>query len=599
MPPINGKLLLIAFALVIGVRVSYLNHPVQGDDYYYLASAMHGQIDPLHPNHARYVFQGKEVDMRGHTHPPLNSWVQTAILRASGEIRESTFHAVYIVFSLMILVGAYWLARRFSPQPEWALLLMALIPAFLVNGNSLEADIPFVAFWTLGIAAFICGPLWLAVPLLACAGLGAYQSAAAVPILWLYLWLYRRTWIKGYLYALTPLIAIGLFQLWELRSSGVIPLAMATGYFDEYGLQNRLAKTRNAQALLWHFVVMASPLLLLPAIFRRGKRLDREDGFLLGWTAIFFVASLALFYAGSARYLLPLAPPLVIWLSRRLDGMPRLLTAGAAVQLVLGLFLMHANFDHWQGYRTFVNRFKKDLHERRVWINGEWGLRYYAEAEGALPLEQGQAVQPGDMILTSQLAFPIPFTTGGGALVPVAEQRIIPALPVRLIGLGSKSAWSVAANGLRPFDISSAPVDIVRAEIVVERQPTLAYLKMAAPDADQHIVNGLYQVESERYRWTTEAASVLLKSPGGRRRVQAVVFIAETAPVRKLWLELDGGTVHEQTFPAPGRYTVQSVPVETNEGRVSVALKVDKTFRAPGDTRTLGIIVQELGLVEP
>jgi hypothetical protein len=32
---------------------------------------------------------------------------------------------------------------------------------------------------------------------------------------------------------------------------------------------------------------------------------------------------------------------------------------------------------------------------------------------------------------------------------------------------------------------------------------------------------------------------------------------------------------------------------------MTVTLKVDKTFRAPGDTRTLGVALQEIGLVEP
>jgi hypothetical protein len=32
---------------------------------------------------------------------------------------------------------------------------------------------------------------------------------------------------------------------------------------------------------------------------------------------------------------------------------------------------------------------------------------------------------------------------------------------------------------------------------------------------------------------------------------------------------------------------------------VSVTLKVDKTFRSAGDTRVLGVIVQQMGLIEP
>ena len=81
---------LLILAVAIATRVIFLAHPIQGDDYYYLASAMYGQTDPLHPGHAHYVFQGKDVDMRGHPHPPLNAWVLTAILAMAGGLSEVT-----------------------------------------------------------------------------------------------------------------------------------------------------------------------------------------------------------------------------------------------------------------------------------------------------------------------------------------------------------------------------------------------------------------------------------------------------------------------------------------------------------------------------
>ena len=64
----------IVVLVVLALRLPFLNQAVQGDDYNYLAGAMHAQVDPLHPTHGKYVFLGRMVDMRGHPHPPLNMW---------------------------------------------------------------------------------------------------------------------------------------------------------------------------------------------------------------------------------------------------------------------------------------------------------------------------------------------------------------------------------------------------------------------------------------------------------------------------------------------------------------------------------------------
>ena len=137
------------------MRLPFLNQAIQGDDVYYLAAAEHAQIDPLHPNHVRYVFLGDRVDMRGHPHPPLNAWALGALLAVFGDVREVPFHAAYIVFSLIAAAAMWSLARRFSPQPLWATLLFLATPAFVVNGNSFEADLPFLAFWMASIALFV------------------------------------------------------------------------------------------------------------------------------------------------------------------------------------------------------------------------------------------------------------------------------------------------------------------------------------------------------------------------------------------------------------------------------------------------------------
>ena len=74
-------------------------------------------------------------------------------------MKEVPFHAAYIVFSLIAVWAMWSLARRFSPRPLWATLLFIAVPAFVVNGNSLETDLPFLAFWMAAIALFLSGRL--------------------------------------------------------------------------------------------------------------------------------------------------------------------------------------------------------------------------------------------------------------------------------------------------------------------------------------------------------------------------------------------------------------------------------------------------------
>ena len=128
--------------------------------------------------------------------------------------------------------------------------------------------------------------------------------------------------------------------------------------------------------------------------------------------------------------------------------------------------------------RQFAKTLAPDAAQHRVWVDAEWGLRYYLESEGALPLARDQAVQPGDTIVSSELAQPV---TVNAPVAQVSAANIVLRVPLRLISLSRRSAYSSAAGGLLPFEISSAPADRVRADTVVDRKPVLSYSIRAIP----------------------------------------------------------------------------------------------------------------------
>ena len=615
--------ILTVVLLVFALRLPFLNQAIQGDDIYYLYGAEHAQIDPLHPNHAQYPFLGRMVDMRGHPHPPLNAWFLAGLLAILKDVVEVPFHAAYILFSLIAALSALALARRFSPHPVIATALFLVTPAFVVNGNSLESDLPFVALWLFSMALFVTAVdrrsmRWLIASCvcMAAAALSAYQSVILVPILLLY----GRKWRPSWIAACTVPAVLLAWQLFERSSTGALPVGVLAGYMQSYGLQVFAQKLKNAAALTGHLGWLVFPSLWIPGLitapFAIGAAfLDLNPlfwvsiavgagiliwcarnwrEFLAQWVLIFFASALVIFFAGSARYLLPIALPVAILATRRVQ--PKWLYVGLACQLPLSLGLAAVNYQHWDGYRQFAHRLKNDAESHRAWINGEWGLRFYFENEGALPLMQGQAVHAGEMVVSSTLAYPREFTAGGAALTRVAEQEITSVIPLRLTALNGKSAYSTTLFGLRPFDISTGAIDRVRAEAAVERKPVLSDLPMNAPEAEQQIVSGIYSLEGGRFRWMGQKAVVLLKSPAHAASLMVRFYIPDQAPARTVSAYVDGRRVADQTYAVAGIQTLSSQPMVLNGDSATVTITVDKAFSPPGDPRQLGVVLSEVGL---
>ncbi len=149
--------------------------------------------------------------------------------------------------------------------------------------------------------------------------------------------------------------------------------------------------------LMW--IALGSGVLAL-AYFVSGALRQRD--FLHLWILVFFAGAVAIFFAGSARYLLPVAAPLAILVARAAGT--RALWTAVALQMPLSLALAAANYQHWDGYRVFAASVQKPAPGHHVWVAGEWGLRYYMEAVGALPLERDRLLEPGDVLVSSELS---------------------------------------------------------------------------------------------------------------------------------------------------------------------------------------------------
>jgi hypothetical protein len=618
---LRRQLIFVAL-VVLALRLPFLNQAFQGDDVLYLTEAAHAQIEPLHPKHTQYVFMGRDIDMRGQSHPPLNAWFLALLLAMGKSVSEIPLHAAYILFSLIAASSALALARRFSPHPLLATLLFCATPAFVVNGTSLEADLPFIALWLLSTALYIFAVDRNSISLLIASSVAmaltaftAYQSILLVPILFLY----GRKWRLARLAAFTPIAALFAWNIFERLSTGALPAGILANYMSTYGLQVIAQKMKSAVALTGHLAWLVFPALWIPSLYALPFAIGAAfydpnplfwgsiavgvgiliwcarhwRDFLAQWVLIFFAGALVIFFAGSARYLLPIALPIAILATQR--SHLRLLEISLACGFVLSLALAVVNYQHWDGYRQFARSLQSDARTKRLWINGEWGLRYYFASEGGLPLHQGQAIHPGEMVVSSKLSYPIPFTSGGGVLAPVAERTITSPIPLRIVALNGRAAYSTTMFGLRPFDISRAPIDQLTAELMIERKPSLTDLPMNAPEAEQQIVSGLYQLESGQWRWMSQTATILLKPPDQPTPVTVHFTIPAASPARQVTIALNDHTVASQTYSAPGTYSLSSSPMEPEGDTAKLTVTVDKSFSVPGDSRQLAIILTDVG----
>ena len=575
--------LLLLMGLVLLIRLPFLNQAIQGDDHIYITEAQHALIDPLHPSDVKYVFLGDEVDLRGHSHPPGNAWPLAGLLLVFGDVREIPFHAAYIVFSLIAMWAMWSLARRFSERPMWAALLFLAVPAFVINGSSLEADLPFLAFWMASIALFVAGRTWAAALAMVLASLTAYQAILLCPILALYLLLVpaqRRRWAV----LLAPPATIVAYQLFERFSTGALPASVLTGYLTVY--ETLQAKLQNGLMLFIHSWFIVFPALIPPALVLAWRRRKEPDTrFLLAWIVIFFLSAVAVAFAGSARYLLPMAGPVAL-LASRLDR--KWLAAGFVLQLALSLALASENQQHWDAYRNFAASLRRVAGGHRVWTDAEWGLRFYVERDGGLPLTRKQSVRAGEIVVDSELGHNVDIHAPMSPIVKTLEIR--PSIPLRLIGLETDSGYSTASRGFYPFGISTGVVDRVKAMQVGERHPTLEYLTMDAPNAADHIVTGVFPDH-----WTGSDAVVVLRNPAVAMPLQATVYISDKAPARRVTILLDGREVAAQTYDKAGLHTLASAPVRGNGATATVEVEVDKTFSDPPDTRRLGVVLSGVG----
>jgi 4-amino-4-deoxy-L-arabinose transferase-like glycosyltransferase len=122
---------------------------------------------------------------------------------------------------VVLVLGTYHLARRFTGYPLVAAAATLLTPGVLVSSTSVMCDTMMVALWVVATILWIDGlerkkPGFLLASafLIAAAALTKYFGAALIPLLVVYSLARRRRWKNWAWYFLIPVLALAGYELW-------------------------------------------------------------------------------------------------------------------------------------------------------------------------------------------------------------------------------------------------------------------------------------------------------------------------------------------------------------------------------------------------
>src|SRR5436309_14743251 len=150
--------LALLIALTLGIHAPFIHQAFHIDDVQYLDVARNVFRNPLFPLDLQSVFEGKNLTLWAHSHPPLNSYVLAALLLVTNRTpSEKILHACFLVFPVLIAVAFYFLARQFVTMPLLATALLVTNPILMVCAHTLMTDVPHLAMWLSGTALFVIG----------------------------------------------------------------------------------------------------------------------------------------------------------------------------------------------------------------------------------------------------------------------------------------------------------------------------------------------------------------------------------------------------------------------------------------------------------
>jgi hypothetical protein len=226
----------------------------------------------------------------------------------------------------------------------------------------------------------------------------------------------------------------------------------------------------SAQTLGWLFRLNAILVAVwtVAAIIGSRARTSEDKLLLAGWIVggAGFVVLFAQFMA--VRHVLLVMPAILLALGLALEGRDTRvwMPVACALSILLGGVLALSDWTYAEMYRTQARELRERLEAGGdLWYLGNWGWRWYAEAEGMKPYLPGRSrLGKGDTVIVAVLpAGPKQLAEGDRARAERLETVRVPASGAVLVRtMARRPLGGYYAMGRLPWHISRAPLDRFR-----------------------------------------------------------------------------------------------------------------------------------------
>jgi hypothetical protein len=187
-----------------------------------------------------------------------------------------------------------------------------------------------------------------------------------------------------------------------------------------------------------------------------------DDLFLSLWFVGMLIGCVFAFFSGSARYLLPACPALLLVMMRFVKRAPVFYTSLLMLQVVLGAALAQSDYEFaGLGRREARDFSSKYLAKPQPFIfSAEWGWRYYLGSMGGEIMADDTVGHPGEFLVKSRLAIGRLLDNElGRSLKPIEQITYRIRSPLRVLDPNTHAGFWSDGWGVLPFWFSREPLD--------------------------------------------------------------------------------------------------------------------------------------------
>ncbi|HAM39596.1 MAG TPA: hypothetical protein DCP53_09435 [Elusimicrobia bacterium] len=502
-----SKIILLCILAII-LFFPFLNKAVSSDSIFYIYTARQIIKEPLKPFSFQLNCAEKDClawDVANN--PPLVSYFLAAVIKLFGE-NEKVFHIIFFCFTILCIIGIYYVSKEFKADPFFSALLLIASPAFFVNATDIMLDIPLLTFSVWGLY-FIIKEKFFGWIILGFAILIKYIAILNLPVVFMWLLLNKKTKenLKYFLIPITFLfllmahnlliyneiqilkkslqvgLSFGLVKeiplLTYIGGCFIFPLSILwLGFnkknyyiwifiisFSAVNLLFNLLELKIIQSFL--FGIFISSAICLGMIFinyLKETDFNKDIVFLFIWILLYLVFFASVSAIIAVRYLLPLIIPVIILfvkISENILYKKVFLTFSIVIGIVFSLFISHSDYVLANSYRDISKYIFKNYGKENVYFTGHLGFQYYMENNNFKAIDSKDSKYPENSVIVVPV-LPVPQKIHENIvkdLIFKEQKYIYTKNRFRTMDPNSHAGFHLNMYGLLPYSFSNMPLE--------------------------------------------------------------------------------------------------------------------------------------------